>query len=90
MSYLNYIQNPKAFVLKKWTHQILEGHYIPKQGFIERLGMALSEEDLHEFGKLMTSVYEKGYLQAVKSTREQFEKLGYKIEVVLPDTPKIE
>ena len=76
------MSNPKSFTLKRWFIELLQEDYAPFDNVIERIAMSLAtESDMKEFGKLITSVYEKAYLKAVEDYRSEVEKLGVKIHV---------
>lgn len=80
---LNYMANPRSFTLKKWLAELLKEKYPPHDQTADRVATALvTEKDLEAFGKLIIEVYEKGYFKAVSDYKEQFEKLGVKINVV--------
>lgn len=86
----NYAANPRSFTLKKWFHELLKEKYIPHDHIVDRVAPSLvTEKDMEDFGKLIVEVYEKGYLKAVEDYREQFEKMGVKINIVAErPTPK--
>ena len=86
-SYMRYMSNPKGFTLKKWFAEILKEKYPPHESIIERVGTSLvTEKDLQDLGKLITEVYEVAYMKAINDYREQFEKMGVKINIV-PQKP---
>lgn len=82
-SLVNYMSNPKSFTLKKWFIEILKEDYIKHDNIIERVSTSLTtENDLKEFGDLITGVYEKAYRKAVEDYKVQAEQLGLKVSVV--------
>lgn len=82
-NFIRYMSNPRSFTLKKWFAELLKEDYIQHDTVIERVAMSLTtEQDLKEFGKLITQIYEKGYRKAVEDYRQQAEQLGIKITVV--------
>lgn len=82
-----YMMNPKAFTIKKWLAPILRERFLRSENTIERLATAIvTDQDLKDFGRFVTDVFECAYLKAVEDYRSQFEKLGIKINVV----PEIE
>lgn len=84
-SMVRYMSNPKSFTLKKWFIELLDKDYVPHDDVIERIASSLAtEQDMKEFGNLITAVFEKGYRKAIEDYRGQIEKLGIKIHVV-PD-----
>jgi hypothetical protein len=85
-----YMSNPRSFTLKKWFNELLQEKYGPHDHIIDRVAPSLvTEKDMEEFGKLIVEVYEKGYLKAVEDYRDQFEKMGVKINIVAErPTPK--
>ena len=76
------MSNPKAFTLKKWFVELLEHKYPPHDDIIERVAVSLTtENDLKQFGDLITAVFERGYRKAIDDYKGQVEKLGLKITV---------
>jgi hypothetical protein len=77
------MSNPRSFTLKKWFAELLGKSYPPHNNIIERVSTALvTEQDMKEFGNLVTTIYEQAYRKAVEDYRQQVEKLGLKISVV--------
>jgi len=82
-NFVRYMSNPRSFTLKKWFVELLGKDFTPHNNIIERISSAIvTEQDMKEFGGLITTVYEKAYRKAVDDYREQVEKLGLKINVV--------
>lgn len=77
------MSNPRAFTLKKWFIELLQEDYPPFDTIIERIATSLTtDQDLKEFGQLITQVYEKAYRKSVDDYRSEIEKLGVKINVI--------
>lgn len=89
-SYMKYMANPKGFTMKKWFAELLKDKYPPFEAIIERVSAALvTDKDLQEFGKIITTVFEAGYFKAVNDYKGQCEKLGIKVSVVAEEpSPK--
>lgn len=82
-NFVSYMSNPKAFTLKKWFIELLQENYHPFDTIIERIATSLTtDQDLKEFGELITQIYEKAYRKAVDDYRSEIEKLGIKINVI--------
>lgn len=80
---VQYMNNPRAFTLKKWFIELLQNRYIPHDGIIERVAMSLTtEDDLKEFGKLIAEVFEAGYFKAVNDYKDQAHKAGIEVKIV--------
>jgi len=76
------LQNPKIYALKKFMAQILEQKYASHDDIISRMTHNLvTDADMMNFSKLVTDVYEAGYLKAVAEYRDQLLKLGIKVTV---------
>ena len=83
------MSNPRCFTLKKWFIELLDKDYVPHDDIVERMASALTtDQDMKEFGNLITKVFEKGYRKAVEDYRGQIEKLGIKINVVAEQPKK--
>ena len=81
-NFVRYMSNPRSFTLKKWFIELLDKEYVPHDDVIERIAAALTtDQDMKAFGKLITSVFGKGYRKAVDDYRGQVEKLGIKVNV---------
>jgi len=80
---MKYMANPRGFTLRKWLLQILQNRFEKHESIVERLGGSMATDgDLQAFGRLATELYEVGYLKAVNDYKEQFEKLGIKVNIV--------
>lgn len=88
-AYMKYMSNPKGYTLKKWFSELLKDKYPPHDAVVERVGTSLvTDKDLKDFGKVMTDVYEAGYMKAINDYKEQFEKMGLKINIVPESSQK--
>lgn len=82
---VQYMNNPKAFTLKKWFIELLKERYAKHDPIIERVALSLSTDtDLKDFGALIAEVFEAGYFKAVNDYKEQAEKAGMKIKIITP------
>lgn len=87
--------NPLTLGIKKLLFELLKENYVKHEEMAARLAtVVVTEKDYEEMGKILTSIYYKGYNQAVEAQREQWEKLGYRIRVrsesqATPEMPKI-
>ncbi len=80
---LKYVSNPRTFTLKKWMFEILGGKYTKHDSVLERISFSLTtEQDLKDFGSLVTEIYEVAYRKAVEDYKQQAEKMGFKINVI--------
>lgn len=75
-------QNPKTYALKKFMAQLLEHKYGPHDDIISRMTASLiTDADMANFGKLISDIYEVGYMKAVAEYKDQLAKLGIKVTV---------
>lgn len=82
-NFVRYMSNPRSFTLKKWFVELLQEDYTPHDAIVERIAVALTtDQDVKDFGKLITQIYERAYRKAVDDYREQAEQMGLKIHVV--------
>ena len=82
-SWMKYASNPKGFTVKKWLSSLLESRYAPFDNIAERIGMSLvTDQDLKEFGQLLSTIYECGYLRAMQQTKKQLDEMGIKVRIV--------
>jgi hypothetical protein len=85
-NFMKYASNPKGFTIKKWLAELLENKYTPFDDLIERIGMSLvTDNDLQSFGKLVTTIYESGYLRAMNQCKKNLDDMGIKVKVVPAD-----
>lgn len=75
--------------IKKHMFEILKERYGDNEKFIERIAAAITTKDDYEsFGKFITDVYETGFLRAVNEYKEQFTKMGMRVNIVPEEKPK--
>lgn len=81
-----YMNNPKAYTLKKWFMELLKKRYNQNHNdIVDRVSLSLAtDKDLQEFGSLIAEVFESGYYKAVEDYKEQAEKAGLNIKIVPP------
>ncbi|CAE7860285.1 unnamed protein product [Symbiodinium microadriaticum] len=80
---VQYMNNPRAFTLKKWFIELLNNKYTKHDPIVERVAMALStEQDVRDFGALVAEVFEAGYYKAVNDYKDQAKKAGLEVKVV--------
>lgn len=80
-----YFSNPRGHYLKKTLFDLMKHKYAPHDQIIERIGMMLQTEgDLKDFLKMISDIYELGYMKSVNDHKDQLEKAGIKARVV-PD-----
>jgi hypothetical protein len=80
---IKYFSNPRSFTIKRWLVELLKGNYVPHDALIDRVSLGLSnQQDLEDFGKLLTAVYQQGYFKAFNDYQKQLEKLGINIKIV--------
>ena len=85
-AFMKYASNPKGFAIKKWLIGLLETRYTPFDDLAERLGASLiTDKDLREFGELINTIYECGYLRAMEQCKLQLDEMGVKVKVVRAD-----
>lgn len=81
-NFLKYMSNPRSFTLKKWLIELLQERYVPHDTIVERVSTSLAtDQDVTDFGSLITQIYESGYRKAVEDYRSQMEQLGIKVTV---------
>lgn len=92
-NWTDYLQNPNSYVIKKYLYDILGDKYPEDDSVIDRVAKSLvTSNDTEAFGKLVISLYEAGFMQAVRENKKKFEELGYKVNIIQPkanDTKKI-
>ena len=78
--------NPTLFTLRKWLSELIKEKYQKHDNIVERISASLvTNSDVSEFGLLITDIYETAYRKAVTDYKDQFEKMGVKINVVMPN-----
>lgn len=78
----HFMMNPKAFMIKKWLAPILNERFAHNQSILERLSTVLAtDQDVKDFGNLVTDIYDAAYRKAVEDYRKQLEELGLKVTI---------
>lgn len=82
-NWMDAISNPKGMLIRNYMLQVLgQEKFLKHQAFIDRLGAVLpTSADIQELGQIIVGVYEQGYYKALNDYREQFQKLGYDVNV---------
>ena len=82
-NWMDMISNPKGMLIRNYMLQILgQEKFLKHQAFIDRLAAAVPvSADIKELGEIVVEVYESGYFKALNDYREQFQKLGYDVNV---------
>ena len=84
--FMHYFANPRVNSLKKVMFDVLKERFAQNEQIVDRIGHSLvTQEDMNQFLKLVTDVYEVAYLKAVNDHRGQLEKLG--LEVTITSMP---
>jgi len=82
-------QNPQSTAIKKYLFEILKEKYSKNEKFIDRLTYQINtKEDFESFGIFITDIFESGFLKAFEQYKENFEKLGMKVNIVAEEKPK--
>jgi len=81
--WLDYMMNPRSHHLKKAMFEILKERYAPHDQILERISASLvTEGDVQDFFKLVTSVYEAAYYKAVEDHSQVLKNLGLTAKIV--------
>ena len=81
-NFIKYMSNPRSFTLKRWFVELLKEDYLSHDTIVERVASALTtEQDVKDFGNLVTAIYDKAYRKAVEDYRSQAEQMGLKITI---------
>lgn len=84
-NWVNYFSNIRGHQIKKTMYEVLKERYSRNEPIIDRLAVSLqTEEDIKQFYKLITDVYELSYMKAVDDHKEQLKKAGYEAKIVSP------
>ena len=76
------IQNPRSIALKKFMFDVLKNKYPEYEELTERMSSCLiTEKDLMTYSKMISDIYELGYLKAVEDYKTQLADLGIKVTV---------
>lgn len=79
------MQNLHSAAIKKYLFELLKGRYVRNEKFIDRISAGVNtKEDYEALGSLVVDIFETGFMKAVDEYREQFAKMGMKVNVV-PD-----
>lgn len=82
-------QNPQSIAIKRYLFELLKERYSRNEKFIDRIASQIvTKEDYENLGVFMTDVFETGFLKAVNEYKNQFEKMGMKVNVVPEEKPK--
>lgn len=82
-------QNPQSMAIKRYLFEVLQERYGRNEKFIDRISSTIAtKEDYEGLGRLITDVYETGFLKAVNEYKEQFTKMGMRVNVVPEERPK--
>ena len=82
--WMSYFSNARGNYIQKCIFEILKDRYSKHQNISERISVSLlTENDTKEFLSLLIDTYEIGYLKAVDDHKQQLEKLGFFIFLLL-------
>jgi hypothetical protein len=82
-------QNLQASAIKKHIFEMIGGRYGRNERFIERLvGQVNTKEDYEGLGTFLADLFESGFLRAVDQYKDQFAKMGMKVNVVPEEKPR--
>lgn len=63
-------------------HKFLEGRYDKNKETIERIAHSIAtDQDFTSIMSFCVDIYESAYLKAIEDCKEQFDKLGIKVEI---------
>lgn len=83
--WMQYLQNPRSHQIKKFLFGILQHKYVQSEQLIERLSHHMvTDQDVDQFGKMVSAIYEAAYLKAVEDHKAALEKHGLKATVSNP------
>lgn len=90
-SWVQMMSNPQGYVIKQYMAGILKDKMSNNLEILERLGSTLiTHNDMQAFGKLVSDVYQAGYMKAIKDHEAALAKLNVKVTLVQPeDTTRI-
>jgi hypothetical protein len=84
------LQNPHALAIKKYLFEVLKERYSKNEKFIDRLTTTIAtKEDYEGFGVFVTDLFETGFIRAVDQYKDQFAKLGMKVNIVAEEKPQV-
>lgn len=82
-------QNPQSIAIKKYLFEVLKERYGKNEKFIERMAATITtKDDYEDLGRLITDIYETGFLKAVNEYKDQFAKIGMRVNVVPEERPR--
>lgn len=82
-------QNPQSIAIKRYLFEVLKERYGKSEKFIDRLAANVNtKEDYEALGAFVTDIFESGFLKAVNEYKEQFTKLGMRVNIVAEEKPK--
>lgn len=77
---MNY--NPLKSAIHKYMADLLKDKYPYHYQILERISHNLiTEQDVREFGKLISELYQLGYMKATKDYTEKLAEQGINLEV---------
>lgn len=75
---LEHLSNPFRYGIKRHLFEILKYRFSENEESIDRLSSAIkTKKDFEDFGKLIMSVYEAGYMRSTEDHRDGLAKLGF-------------
>lgn len=76
------MQNPKGIALKRFMATILGQKYLDYEDLLQRSTCYLvTDKDMASFSKMISDVYELGYMKAVSDYKDQLQKIGVKVNI---------
>ena len=82
-------QNPHALSIKRYLFEMLKERYPKNEKFIDRLTSTITtKEDYDGLGSFITDIFELGFVRAVDQYKEQFAKMGMRVNIVPEEGPK--
>ncbi len=88
-NWLKYASNPRAFTIRKWLGELIGIKCEDYRDLTDRLGPALvTDKDVQEFGNMLSSIYEAGYLKAMLKMKDQLDEMGVHVKVVRAQSEK--
>jgi len=83
MDWLQHLGGFQGTHIKRTLFELLKERYIQNERIIDRLsGSINNNNDVKDFFKLVTDLYELGYLKAVNDHKEQLRKIGLIANIV--------
>lgn len=75
--------NSKTIAIKNLLIKVLNQKFLTYDDLISRIGHNLiTDNDVNYFAKLISDLYEAGYMQCMNDYKSQLEALGIKINLV--------